>query len=321
MCAVCASPAQAMNWCALPGLLPSYQSDFETIAARIEPETGCARQPSDSAHTASWKCEDDPQTDQFDGGSILLVREPGSPTSLIVFAVEADLEKIRACNPARYRVTDEFRPGNVLRRGSIAIGGGKSLTLLWGGSDSLNAVYTGGIGDDLAEALGGYRPESSTTRIEVAGKNLISTPVRELLAAIEGRGAKIIETTGDEENGIWELSPMIGLSGVQRIKVQGFLRHTMMVTYSFDSVNSYKAYIPLLDDEYGASSPSKVDSCTVRFWKSLDAAIVGKVCPGKDPVMLLSNRIASNQFLAIAKKIREEPETKRAEPAIDRDNF
>lgn len=329
--ALCASPAQAMNWCALPGLIPQREADFEALAERIGPETGCAREPSDSAHKASWVCQDDPATETIEFANLQLIREPGSRITLLVGAVNmSDLGRLQACSPT-YRIENTFDPGSILFRGSLSDSSYRTwgmIHLLSEGPQGVAILYTsetrsvGSRASEATEGIFGFTPRSyPRTDIEVAGKNIVSTPAREVLVALQDRGAKVLETVDDDgETAIWELGPILGLNGVDRITLMESYRHVLMVKYRFESVDAYRQYLPLLDSKYGVSRPVKDEGCTLRQWKSGDGGIMGKVCGTAAPELTLYNDIALEQVNAISKLKKEKATSKRG-PTIDRDNF
>lgn len=331
-----ASPAQAMNWCAIPGLIPKSQSDFEVVAPRVAGETGCTGLPRDSAHRAAWRCEDDPATTEFEGAYIVLLRVPGEQTTLLVFTLDrTDFRDFLACPGRTGQTSDVFSAGNTLKRGTIGFGySSGALHLLSRGESagsmiySTPAAYSDPIESTATESFGGFTPRRfATTQIKVAGKSIVQTPAVEVIAEMQARGAQVIRHDDDAgEDGTWLLGPMTGLDGVTGIKVLSHLRHVFSVEYTFASIEAYKLYIPMLDAEYGASKPFQSSGCTVRIWESGDASIHGSACPNKPATLNLYNDIAVDQFSALQdhlKKIDSDSDGKRDAPApsIDRDNF
>lgn len=328
-----AIPAHAMNWCAIPNLVPVQESDFDGIANRVELETGCKRKASDSAHNATWICTDDDSTNEFDAVIISLLRIPGDSTTLLVYSDgNGMLSNVSNCNRARYTIKSLFVPGNLIARGSIDLGYRKGVLHylsrgrgLGGLIYSTPTTYADSNTKSVTKAFGGYTPKPyPATRIRIAGKNIIDSSAEDILLEIQKRGGKILTQSGDDfDDNIWEISPMIGMKGVSQISMIGYLQHVFSVTYKFESIENLKEYIKILDSEYGESRPFQSSGCTVRIWESGDASIHSNSCPGKAPELNIYNGLIMDQTAALDEKLKllaqERPSA--SQPSIDRDNF
>lgn len=326
-----ASPAQAMNWCALLDLAPTSENDFERVAARIESATGCPREATDSVHLAQWRCEGGPDDGTESLVSINLQRTPGTGIALYVLTFDfTDFSRFRNCPGGPFRVSETFVPGDVLKRGTLAPRGiGPQFTLLSRGGEELSIFYStvNGYSDPFGNVyrrtLGGYEAKSYVqTSVRIAGKNLLSTPAPEMIEAMTARGAQV---TGTEQRGLldkWTLSSMVGLGGVSSIVVSAYQRHITTVEYLLESVDDYRSFMALLDQQYGRSTPVNDKGCTYRTWTSGDALIVGEVCNGRARISF-NNRVALDQGAAVAKQMRGSGTASKSppRPSVDRDNY
>jgi hypothetical protein len=336
--ALISMPAQAaMNWCALTQIVPEKESDFERIAPTVEALTGCKRQPSDSAHVSKWICDDDPATaDVVEAVHLTLHRLPSEGIHLIAvtFGMES-LDKLRVCPQADLRNRTRFDAGNVLLRDQATIGiVGPRLALTNSGPDSISFIISDryGLGANTESVRGVWEGAHGittvaypATSIELAGKSPISTDAYSLIEAYESRGAKI--TLSEDINDTipkWTLSPPIGLAGVDKVEVTGFVRHVLRVKYVLSTTADYERFIGLLDAQYGQSKRSSENGCTWRWWVSGNASINGKHCPDGENALTFFNDVAQDQLDQYLVKLNED-EKKRSnsdkKATIDSDMF
>lgn len=327
--------AATINWCAIPELLPSTESDFERLAPLVEGATGCGRKPTDSAHEAEWVCEDDPATPQNDRILVKLLRVPGQSINLLVggWGVQS-LDAIRACRISGAQDGTRFERGNVAQRDQLTFNyGTRTLTLLNLGPDSLGVAYTGrrsygsdDFGNALVDGLFGLTPSTyPTTKVRLAGMDPLETDVFDLVAAFQKRGSAITSSRDlDDAIPEWTLTPPTGLPGVSSIEVAGFARHLLRATYAMATMPDYERFVGLLDGEYGTSRRSADGACAVRYWSAGDVSITGRHCPKEGKSSLdFFNDVASDQLDAWVKKMERDKaaKPKTDKPTIDRDNF
>lgn len=331
-----AAPASAMNWCGLPQVIPQREADFERLAPTVEALTGCPRQPSDSAHRANWVCQDDPATkDTYEGVHIHYFREPGQGVHLVVLAAGlANLDMLRRCGFHDLRDGERFAAGNVAYRDRLQFGIlAPRLTLTSIMPKGMAAIIsdTKLYGEDsnvesLWQGLHGIKVESyPSTSVKLAGVSPISSPVEDIVAAFEARGAQVRNTEDlDDTFPKWTLSPPVGLAGVSEVVVEGFVRHLLRADYILASTADYERYIGLLDAEYGQSRRTSEGGCTYRWWESSRVSIRGEHCPGKSDSLRFFNDVAGDQLEQVAAKLEVDKAESNADPnksAIDADMF
>ena len=275
----------AVNWCAIPDLVPSSESDFERLVPLVEGATGCQRSLTDSAHDAEWKCDSPREKASV---KIKMIRAPGEGISLLIgsWGMQS-LDPIRACGKDKVTTGSRFEAGNVSHRDQITFRHAlKTLTLLNLGPQSIGVAYSGPrfgrdqMGPDLAQALFGISTRTyPTTRVKLAGTDPLRTDVFDLVAAFGSRGSSVTSSENlDNSLPEWTLTAPTGLPGVTSVEIQGFVRHLLRATYTMAAVSDYERYVSLLDGEYGASKRTVSGSCTVRYWSAGDVSVTGKVC-------------------------------------------
>lgn len=204
-----------------------------------------------------------------------------------------------------------FEPGSIVLRERLPVRINYSTTNLYLlGFDSAAYVVAAspeGFGSTTAIAeiergLFGIRRESyPTTVVEIAGKNLISTPTEEIVAALLSRGATQI---GREDGSIStkvRMSPPVGLTGVDRVTVESIGRHAWEVEYRLAGADDYTRFVALLDGRYGRSSQraSTVQArraCRLRGWSAGKVEIIGETCPDSQPTIRFVNFVQIRQF-------------------------
>ena len=330
------SPANAMNWCSLPQIIPQREADLERLAPTVEALTGCARKPSDSAHRANWVCADDPATaDVYEGVHITYYREPGQGIHMIVLAAGmTDLDRLRRCGSRDLRDGGRFAAGNVAYRDRVQFGiVGPRLTLTSIMPQGMAAIIsdTKSFGEDpnvegLWNGIHGIKVESyPSTSVKLAGVSPISKDVAEIVAAFQARGSEIRKAEDlDDTFPKWTLSSPVGLAGVNEVVVEGFVRHLLRADYIFASTADYQRYIGLLDAEYGQSRRTNEGGCTYRWWESGRVSIRGEHCPDKTDSLRFFNDVAGDQLEQIAAKLeadKAKPNADPNKPAIDADMF
>ena len=333
---VLASPIHAMNWCALPDIVPQQASDLERLAPRVEALTGCARQSTDSAHHAKWVCEDDPSTDGiFEGVHINYFREPGQSIHLVVLTMGmTDLDVLRRCGQRSVRDGDKFVAGNVALRDRLSFGfSGPRLTLTSVISEGMSAIVsdTKVVGEDdmvrgFWQGLHGITAEQyPSTSVKLAGLSPVSSDVYSIAQAFQNRGSTVRQS--EEIGGTfpkWTLSPPVGLGGVREVIVEGFVRHVLNADYVLESTSDYERFIGLLDAEYGRSERSTYEGCTYRWWRSGRVSIRGEHCPGVSDTLRFMNDVAGDQLSQVSQKIEADKAASAGgddEPTIDDDMF
>lgn len=325
-----------MNWCGLPQAIPQREADFERLAPTVEALTGCPRQPSDSAHRATWVCPDDPATkDTYEGVHFNYWREPGQGIHLVVLAAGlTNLDMLRRCGLRDLRDGERFAAGNVAYRDRIQFG-------ILGPRLTLTSIVPKGMGtiisdtkfsgedsnvESLWQGIHGIRVESyPSTSVKLAGVSPISNTAEAVVAAFEARGAQVRNTEDlDDTFPKWTLSPPVGLAGVTEVVVEGFVRHLLRADYILASTADYERYIGLLDAEYGQSSRTSEGGCTYRWWESGRVSIRGEHCPGKSDSLRFFNDVAGDQLNQVAAKLeadKAKPNSDPNKPAIDADMF
>lgn len=323
----------ALNWCALPDLMPKAESDFERLAPLVEPMTGCKREATDSAHEAQWWCASS-ESASGEGRILLqLVRAPGEGITLLVGGAGlVSLDRLRACGRA---VGDgsKFEAGNVAHRDQLTYDyGTRAFTLLGMGPHAIGVAYSGRrFGNDsltagLLQGLFGIKAVSyPSTRVRLAGVDQLATDVFALVQAFERRGSAIMSSKGQDKGfPEWTLTAPTGLPGVTKVEISGFVRHMLDTSYQLASLPDYERYVSLLDGEYGTSSRSTSDGCAVRSWTAGKITILGRHCArdGRSKITFY-NDVAGDQLDQYAKMIERDraakPQAKK--PVIDRDNF
>jgi hypothetical protein len=242
--------------------------------------------------------------------------------TLIVFGGPniTSLEGFRACREEGlspfYRVrpdlasrarTNEppFDPASILVQDRWGVGryGDQMVTLLGlGGPATIVAgypqtAYSNGEVSTPVELVerglyGVSRQSFGYTSVEIAGKNLYSTPAPEIIVALQERGSTIISSTQEPGRSIrmTYLSPPTGLDGVTRVQVQMLNRHTLMLAYFIRGEADYMTFVGLLDGRYGRSTAragtgtgtgtgTENRSCRFRSWRSGSVNITGELCP------------------------------------------
>jgi hypothetical protein len=328
------SPAAAMNWCSLPQIVPRTGADFEKLLPSIGPLTGCAREPSDSAHKATWSCPDDPTTaDVFEGAMIFLNREPGADAHLIVLTLDrTNLDVLRGCGIVGMRDGEKFAAGNVALRDRVTMGyAGPRLTLTSVIPEGVAAIIsdTKYVSEDpmvegMWTGLHGIVVETSPwTSVRLAGQNPLTSKATAIVSAFESRGSKIL-STDDAGKTIptWKLSPPVGLAGVSEVSITGFVEHFLRAEYVMGTTSDYERFVGLLDAEYGKSTRTPKGACTYRWWESGRMTIMGEHCPGKSDLLRFTSITAADQLQQVLEKI-EADEAKsgkpNAKPTIDGD--
>ena len=328
------APANAMNWCGLPQVIPQREADFERLAPTVEGLTGCARQASDSAHRANWTCPDDPATkDTYEGVHIHYFREPGQGVHLVVIAAGlSNLDMLRRCGLRDIRDGERFSAGNVAYRDRIQFGIlGPRLTLTSVVPKGMAAIIsdTKSYGEDsnveaIWQGIHGIKVESyPTTSVKLAGVSPISSDSATIVAAFERRGSQVRKTEDlDGAFPKWTLSAPVGLAGVSEVIVEGFVKHLLRADYVLNSTGDYERYIGLLDGEYGQSRRTSEGGCTYRWWESGRISIRGEHCLGKSDSLRFFNDVAGDQLEQVAAKLeadKAKPNSDPDKPAIDPD--
>lgn len=326
----------ALDWCRMATLFPTSNLKFEEIAASIDP-LGCRSLPTQSAHFRIWRCFDRKADDTL----IFLEREESGydPLTVLTFETEyQNLDFLRSCPGVATSPRQKFDKDSIAlidqaQRSSGQYGLGRTTISLFGlaGDTTYAAAGHPERGDNVLSYIEGSffgysRPRMSFSSVELAGKKLIETPVDEILAALEERGAKIRK---DESTpgGLYRavtLSAPIGLEGVSEIAIQSMKRHVSMVIYTVPEKTSYEALIAVLDQKYGASErvPSSNAGCTVREWSSGSPSVVeilGEFCPAGSHIWY-TNLIVKGQREAYIEHLERLRKTPR-KPVIDRDNL
>lgn len=332
-----AGSANAMNWCALPEIIPTTTLDFEKTVNKVELLTGCAKQEMESAHIATWVCDDSQLTADIDEQvTIKLFREPGKTVNLVIATRQFDnLDHIRTCGIKNLTNSRKFDPGNTLLRDEIHLGyntvvsmttspiTGTSLLIsdrkkLSGNGDWSKEVWSIVYGLDI--------PDSAYTAVRLAGVDPLNSSVLSLVNAFKLRNSSVTATKNLEGTfPEWEMTTPVGLAGVKQVSIKGFLKHFFRVDYLIESTADYQKYVTLLDSEYGTSSRTNQDGCAYRNWLSGDVSILGSFCSKDGSKLSFINKIAAQQMLQIRNKAKTDLKDTGSDddkiPIIDRDMF
>lgn len=327
--AAMASEARAaLDPCQLVAIWPMRGSTMESIEAGID-KIGCTKGKSDSAHFKSWVCGSDsaPTT-------LMLLRQQryDNPVTLVAENPNLSLHDIRKClqRPASDR--PHFSSASLVEADEVSVlyPEPKAFRQLTLGSINylVGSTVPGDEGAKLVEQrlFGISRPAFPVGSVEIAGKNIISTPVDEVIDALKQRGSTIIA----DETKAWlrqiKLTPPSGLDGVVSVQINSVARHILDVTYVVKDLPSYEALIAAMEAKYGASTrvADKAKNCTYRGWESQAAygsRVLGEHCPGKDAILLI-NSVMTQQHNAVLEMINKPPPPDAPKKrAIDRDNF
>ena len=334
----------AINWCRCLPLLPSSSLSFEQIAAGID-RLGCEAVPQNSAHARLWLC-----TDQEAGDTSVmlthLVSRYGEEPNLLTIEGPAltSLRPFRLCGvqePARGNRVGEFNPGSIAIQDRLVMTRDYRVA-------TIDLLRIAGLGTavsgyperlegtalvEIAEAgLFGIRRQSyPSTSVEIAGRNLINSPAREVVAALEARGARVVSSDPlSQVAHATVLTPPLGLDGVSRVTVQALGQHVLQIHYRVTGLAEYQNFIGLLDERYGRSAAqsgreSDRRNCRDRFWFSGKITIVGEYCPATGYGIWFNNMVVDEQRRAHLAHLRSlqanpTPDTSRRR-RIDPDNF
>lgn len=326
--AMTSTPAKAINWCGLPEIIPTGESDFEKILPKVQSLTGCITQKSDSYHHAIWECSDNPDTiDVYEGAVIQLIRKPGNHINLLVSTYNINnLNILRACGLSFNKKIENFHPENVAIRDYLEFRPSKNLTLTYI-IDGGPATIVGGThhwNEKLWKYLYGIRGEAATeTGVRLAGLSPISNYTTDIVSAFENRGSKIINNEKSPNKIVqnWTISPPLGLSGVKLVNLESLFNYLSEANYLFEGFNDYKRYVTLLDDEYGFSQKEIIKNCIYRNWESGSITILGEACKNSYRIRFLNGPII-DQVSTVLDKIENNKNKKIIVlPAIDRDMF
>jgi hypothetical protein len=118
-----------------------------------------------------------------------------------------------------------------------------------------------------------------SSEVRVAGLDITSASIDQLLLALEGRGAKTIETkTFAKGFAKRQLEPPVGLPGVTKVLVDSFGRSVVMIEYRTPAQADYMRFVGELDEKYGASRRETVKGCVKRYWFNGGAFVIGQFC-------------------------------------------
>lgn len=334
---VCGSAQAAVNWCDFVRAAPSSSVTFEQSAALLG-SLGCNEQAQQSAHLRSWKCTNG---EGGDTGVILYrVTESSSASTMLVIESRnlATLDAFRSCSSGSLPMSEQrrFDPGSipVRDRASIWTTGYRTVafTLLGLGDRAFAvAAYPEHLSTYSALAIaevglfGVERELRPSTRAEVAGENVIDSPASTIVAALQRRGANVIER--DPEIDLVEtviLTPPVGLQGVRQVEVSSVNDHVEQIVYRIETSQDYLAFVQLLDDRYGRSSegPARhMTGCQVRHWASGHVELIGARCAGDRFELSFVNSIASRQLAAYQAHLRRPAEQPAEQRRIDPDNL
>lgn len=333
----CASPAAAMNWCAIPQITPQRIGDFDRIVPTVEALTGCVRQPSDSAHSIRWACGDDPATPEVDAEQmIMLLREPGEiGRFMLLGSGQRSFDFLSSCDSSqRMYERTRFAPGNValidrFRRG--VLGPRYTMTSIDNGEQIFIISETSASSSPTAFEIGAWQGIHGftaqiypSTTVRIAGIDPVARPAVDVVRALEARGAQPLPAEGEVRDlfPVWRMTPPTGLAGVREVRVEAMFQHVLEVHYLLSSTADYERFISLLDAEYGASSRTAEGDCTYRWWQSGQIAIRGEHCASSD-TLTFYNDVAGDQLDQIAADLERRHNAPRRTDSntIDRDNF
>jgi hypothetical protein len=329
----------ALDWCRLIPLLPSHNVSFAQSAAGMD-TMGCAARPQDTAHTRAWNCTDVEPNDTI---VILLhlVGQYGSEPNLLVVIGNnlRNLDRLRACSGKDYLVGREM---GAFEASSIAVQDRLSITRgylpqtvyflrIAGPGYFVSYSPERHEGRDMirvAEELifDIQRPTYPTTRVEIAGQNLLTSPARQIIAALEERGARVTSrSTPSEIRTDVELSPPVGLEGVTKVTVHSLNQHVWQVEYTMAGLPDYMTYVRLLDERYGRSTvesgqASERRQCRDRYWESGNVSVLGTFCPAEGYVLTFLNNVIHDQVEAYRRHLRR-PAATPEELRVDPDNL
>lgn len=287
----------------------------------------------------AWRCSDAAAGDtgiilyrvtgDYGGATLLIIRREGM----------RDLDRFRRCGrSAATSARGAFEPGSIAIRDRAAIiqQNYRTATLhllrlgafgyavaaypdRWSGRPTIGLVE-GGI-------FGIRAVTYPTTRVEVAGRNIISSRASEIIAALQARGASIRggELETDERVvGSVKLSPPVGLSGVTEIEVSAVADHAYQIVYTIAGEQEYMTYVRLLDERYGSSqvrNSEDMPGCRTRYWESGQVGILGAFCRDRGYELTFVNSVVSEQLQDYREHLRQPPASPASEPRIDPDNM
>lgn len=321
----------AVDPCRLAAIWPVRGSTLESVEAQID-ELGCAKEKSETAHVKSWICGPENAPSE-----LLLAREKGVLGEYVNLVVQDDalsLHDIRRCLHLQTPDQPHFNPVSLVEADQVTVVSPdrKVFTRLTHGSlhyiAGSNSLSDEGLKIVESAFFQIERPGSASGRVEVAGKNIISTPVDEVVQALKQRGSEFVRE--DSPGGGWyrqiELTAPTGLDGVLSVEIEAGGRHIFSVTYVVRDIPAYEALIAAMEGKYGDSMrvPAKDGKCVHRFWESLansDSTVIGSYCAGRATIELV-NTVAMQQEMAVARKFSEPaPPDISKRRMIDRDNF
>jgi hypothetical protein len=334
----------AVDWCRFLPLLPSPDRSFDQIAAGID-QLGCTALPQESAHARSWLCTDR----EVDDTAVMLnhmVSRYGDEPNLLIIESPAlsSLSPFRTCGAREMSggVRDgEFDPGSIAVRDRLTIMRDYRMLTLHllriAGAGSMVSGYPDRLEGtpvvEIAETgLFGIRRESyPSTGVEIAGRNLITSPARDVVAALEARGARI--TSREPSSQLAQtivLTAPVGLDGVSSISVHTLGQHVSQVHYEITGLEAYQSFVGLLDERYGRSTAengrtSDRRECRDRFWFSGKITIGGQYCPTTGYGIWFTNMVVDAQREAHVAYLRRMQADRAGTPSrrrrIDPDNL
>jgi hypothetical protein len=337
MLAWSATAQAAVDWCRLIPLMPSHDVSFAESAAGID-ALGCA--PQTTAHSRAWQCTDRAPDDT---AVILLhlVGQYGSEPNLLIVIGDGlrNLDALRACTGRNYRVGGEvgaFEASSIAEQDRLSITRGylpQTVHLLRIAGLGYFVSYSPDRheGRSMVEVAEGLifnirRPSYPSTRVEIAGRNLLTSRAAQVIAALEERGARVVSrTTPSETRTSVELSPPIGLEGVTKVTVISFSQHVWQVEYTMAGQPDYMTYVGLLDQRYGRSTVENGQSstrrqCRERYWESGNVSILGSFCPADGYILTFLNNVVHDQVEAFRQYLRR-PTPGEPVRRVDPDNL
>ncbi|MCA1749263.1 MAG: hypothetical protein ABR601_09685 [Parasphingopyxis sp.] len=326
------SGAMATGPCDILKLISGYRLDFQSIATSADRMAGCARQPSESAHFLSWRCDE-----ETDPSTIYLISEEGANPTLVWRTFDNAVQfPLTSCATGdaysrRPSIDRSFVPESIARRFSVRVPRASARAFVLGAEPfhvSLLVVTSSysaeGTLQDIERLVFGIEPEYlANTEVEVSGVNLISYPLNQIIESLLSRNSIILSSSNEGDFiSEYRMSPPIGLPGVSELRLMGAVAHAMVVEYTIPNISDYERYIELLDVDYGLSARRTDGDCTTRVWSSGDVHILGRYCSNAGSTIRFTNLPALRQIGEYFDYIEEQSDSpSEQDPPIDRDNL
>lgn len=330
------SASAALDWCKIAELFPTKSQTFESAAAGLD-RLGCEALPQESAHFRAWVCADLGSRDTW----LFLERTQSTfapITALVIDTPRTSLAHLSHCTgfpePSSWFDSESIAASEQIARQIGYADRASNILFFELGS---KAVIAGGTPDNLSlskyveATFFGYGRSNSYERgsAEIAGKNLYMTPLREVVLAVERRGARVTLDNAAKLELVHhiELDPPVGLEGVSKVTIVGLKEHIVNVIYDVPKLVHYDALVRALESKYGHSekSSSTQKGCTTRVWPSGRYStgpikIIGHYYRKGSRIWFL-NTVPRSQFEAYGEYLKSLEKQSPSLPQIDADNI